>query len=108
MRRFAKVGCLGLRADRGASDIRSQRQTFERSKLLAVLRSARRVAIDARRQSRGVYRIGPDSFMAMCHAIDEAYDHVAAAMVDEDRMPGDAEADAAIAAMNETYGRALA
>jgi hypothetical protein len=76
--------------------------------LLAVLRSARRVAIDARRQSHGVYRIGPDSFMAMCHAIDEAFDHVAAARDDDDRMPGDAEADAAIAGMADTYGRASA
>ncbi len=46
--------------------------------------------------------------MAMCHAIDEAYDHVAAARPDEDRMPGDAEADAAVAGMAGLYGRPFA
>jgi len=57
--------------------------------------------VDGRRVAGGLYEIDSTAWLAMLHAVDEADEFLG---IEFKRHPGDAEADGAIAGMQEVYG----
>ena len=99
--RHARGAVMASRVDGGVADRQRQLETVERCKLLQALQAARRVAVDSRRVAGGLYEIDSTAWLAMLHAVDEADEFLG---IEFKRHPGDAEADGAIAGMQEVYG----
>lgn len=100
MKNRARGNVMASRTDGGAADIERQQAAKDTTRLLAVLRAARRVCVNGRRVGRGTYQIDPASWMKLLYAVDDAESVIGFF----DPHPGDAEAAGAIAAMKEVYG----
>lgn len=64
----------GQRKDHFDANMRSARQTYRQARLLAVLRAARSMCVSMRMEAKGVYRIHPANVVALCAAVDEAWE----------------------------------
>lgn len=66
----------GQRKDHYDASVRAARQTYRQAKLLAVLKAARSVCVGMKLEARGVYRIHPANVVALCAAVDDAWELV--------------------------------
>lgn len=66
----------GQRKDHYDANMRAARQTYRQARLLAVLKAARAAMVSMRMEAKGLYRIHPGNVVALCAAVDEAWDCV--------------------------------
>ena len=92
----ARTCVMESRSATGEGDVRRQRRTVERTKVLRLYRAATELVVRGTRLHRGVYRVDPAVWLRLCDAIDDAHDYI-------DPHPGDSEAAGAIAGMREAY-----
>lgn len=64
----------GQRKDHYDANVRAARQTFRQAKLLAVLNAARSVCVSMKLEAKGIYRIQPGNVVALCAAVDDAWE----------------------------------
>lgn len=65
---------LGQRHDHYEANVRSARIAYRQARLLKVLRSARSAMVEMRMEKKGLYRIPPENVVALCAAVDEAWE----------------------------------
>lgn len=56
--------------------VRMQRITRRQSKHLQLLKAARQMVLEWRREQPGIYRIPAGAVLALCEAIDESHDEL--------------------------------
>ena len=64
----------GQRKDHYEANMAAARQTFRQARLLAVLTAARSVCVSMKLEAKGIYRIHPGNVVALCAAVDDAWD----------------------------------
>ena len=64
----------GQRRDHYEANMGAARQTFRQARLLAVLKAARSVCVSMKLEAKGIYRIHPGNVVALCAAVDDAWD----------------------------------